>query len=894
MKHFPFLFRYGLIIGALVLSISDSYGQESYGFTASNRAQLWTSSLDSLANGFAGGMNNSQVFTLDINGDGTQDLLVFDREGNRWIPFQRVNGLWKYRPNWTRHFPEVANWVLFADYSCDGLPDLFCSVVNGVGVYEASRVNGFLHFSWALPGSYLLSTYSSGSNPINLLVSSADVPAILDVDGNGSVDILTFGQQASAVEFHSNSSSCGLDFSRADACWGDFLENNLTNAITIDACTGSVPYSGNVEGVLHSGSTLLATDLSGNGLLDILLGDVSFASAVAGFNVGSPAVANIESQDSTWPSGNIPVNLPVYPMFSAADVNLDGLNDIIASPTMPTGISDTCIWLYQNTGTASAPVWSLTDSSFLQGQMHDAGRYAVPELIDMNTDGLLDLVVGTSQGIEYWKNVGSASYPKWQLTSLNISGSAQLTLKSEWCAPTAADLNGDGLMDLVIGRSDGKLAFWANSGTFFNPAFTGQTNGNYQSIDVGQFATPELADLDGDGDMDLLIGNEVGNVAFYENTNGLFTLINSNFGAIDADFRGTSSGRAIPRFVNIDGRGFLALGTADSGVYQLDSLQFTKNAAALVDLTLGMGTTATASLLETPWGSSKRTGRHQYLIHADEMAGSGLSASRITHLSLNVTSTSSPYLSQGFSIRIGHSNLDSLNGFVPSGQLCYSYIHVPTQGWNTITLQSAFDYDGVSNLVVEICFSKNVPSSDVHLAATPTAFPSHAFGDVLNNNSITSNGCTIPWLGSDSLRPDMRFTLVPRMPIRRHWLRDGRHNCPVVADMDGDGRPEMVMGLSTGGLRFFAGDTTSIGLPEWSWDSWTSQGELVVYPNPGQNGFWIECDEGPVTISDIQGRVVRVLPDAPSARYVSADTWPEGVYIIRQGQHAARWIKQGL
>ncbi|MDA9151644.1 VCBS repeat-containing protein, partial [Schleiferiaceae bacterium] len=204
MKQSLFSARFYLLIGALVFLFSDSYAQESYQFSASNRAQLWTSVSDSLPNGFAGGMNNSQIFTLDINGDGAQDLLVFDREGNRWMPFQRVNGLWKFRPQWAGHFPEVANWVLFADYTCDGLPDLFCSVVNGVGVYEASRVNGFLHFTWALPGAYLLSTYSSGSTPINLLVSSTDVPAILDVDGNGTVDILTFGQQASAVEFHSN------------------------------------------------------------------------------------------------------------------------------------------------------------------------------------------------------------------------------------------------------------------------------------------------------------------------------------------------------------------------------------------------------------------------------------------------------------------------------------------------------------------------------------------------------------------------------------------------------------------------------------------------------------------------------------------------------------------
>ena len=173
------------------------------------------------------------------------------------------------------------------------------------------------------------------------------------------VDILTFGQQASAVEFHRNMSNCGLTFERVDACWGDFLENNLTNAITIDACTGSMT-DPMAEGGLHSGSTLLAMDLSGNGLLDILLGDVSFASAVAGYNVGTPAVANIESQDSTWPSSHIPVNLPVYPMFSAVDANLDGL---LESTRVHCGAMAVPVFWYSHTQVSLMPVGMVGDTA---------------------------------------------------------------------------------------------------------------------------------------------------------------------------------------------------------------------------------------------------------------------------------------------------------------------------------------------------------------------------------------------------------------------------------------------------------------------------------------------------------------------------------------------------
>jgi len=98
---------WGWTLFILVSCIPNSYGQESYRFTPSTKAQLWTSSTDSLVNGFAGGLNNPQLSTLDINGDGATDLIIFDREGSRWLPFERVNGRWKFRPNWTTHFPAV-------------------------------------------------------------------------------------------------------------------------------------------------------------------------------------------------------------------------------------------------------------------------------------------------------------------------------------------------------------------------------------------------------------------------------------------------------------------------------------------------------------------------------------------------------------------------------------------------------------------------------------------------------------------------------------------------------------------------------------------------------------------------------------------------------------------
>ena len=148
----------------------------------------------------------------------------------------------------------------------------------------------------------------------------------------------------------------------------------------------------------------------------------------------------------------------------------------------------------------------------------------------------------------------------------------------------------------------------------------------------------------------------------------------------------------------------------------------------------------------------------------------------------------------------------------------------------------------------------------------------------------------MPFLGSDSLRPDFRFTLLPRMPIRRHWVQDGRHNAPVIADMDGDGRPEMVMGLSTGGLRYYGGDTTSIGLPEWPGFSTTMQRSLRLYPNPGSSGFWVDAQPGRVHIVNAQGQVFW-SGEVSGRTYIEATPWPAGLYVVHSAEGVGRWIK---
>jgi hypothetical protein len=77
---------------------------------------------------FVGGMNAPQFSEIDLNQDGTMDLLVFDRSGERLMTFinegisDSVSYL--YRPEYEALFPQARDFLLAADYNCDGKTSL--------------------------------------------------------------------------------------------------------------------------------------------------------------------------------------------------------------------------------------------------------------------------------------------------------------------------------------------------------------------------------------------------------------------------------------------------------------------------------------------------------------------------------------------------------------------------------------------------------------------------------------------------------------------------------------------------------------------------------------------------------------------------------------------------
>lgn len=562
---------------------------------------------------WAGGLNAAQFSTIDLNDDGIKDLFIFDRSGNAVLTLLNDGSPGTGGYSITRAydnvypFPELHDWVLLRDYNCDGKEDIFAFYQAGFSVFKNISTPGNLAFEMVeqrVESDYV--TQSGSVVPSNLYVSSVDLPGVIDVDGDGDLDILTFGVwDASHVEYHKNLSmelygTCdSLKFELRNKCWGFFAENVNNNSVTLNApCNYNLPNPeapvGGGDGPPvagqakqnHAGSTVTPLDLNGDGVMDLLLGDIAFPNLVALYNGGDVSLGLMTAIDTTFPSANIPVDQPVYPTAFHLDLDNDGDRDLVVSPSaLSLSRNLFSVFYYRNSGGDAAPVFEQQQEDLFQDRMIDLGEGAYPVAFDHDGDGLMDLVVGNygyyidpeigNVGkLALLRNTGTATEPAFEFVTddyMGLSTSGIGTLMY----PAFADVDGDGDQDMYLGDALGRIHFYRNVGTGAEAQFQlaqaiiDDALGN--DLDVGQNAAPQFFDVDGDGLLDLLIGERNGNVNYYRNSATAaapaWTLVEDSVGGVVTAMGFEVTGTSIPRmYLNEDGERQLLVGSESGQV----------------------------------------------------------------------------------------------------------------------------------------------------------------------------------------------------------------------------------------------------------------------------------------------------------------------------------------
>lgn len=600
-----------LFLVVLNVFVSAQTNMYPFGFARNNSIVVWDQNHDFIKYPWLGGINSIHFSMIDLNNDGVRDLVGFDKHGNRIIPFLFNYSTFQYiyAPEYKKSFPNLHDWVIFKDYNNDGKEDIFTYELGGIRVFKHTSSTPL---QYTLVTDQLQSYYYNGY--VNIFASPDDYLAIEDFDQDGDLDIVNFWILGEYVHFQKNLSkelyghADSLKFILGDECWGGFSEAADNNTISLFSFCQKKEWDKDGSSTRHMGSSIQALKNEQDTLFHVAIGDVDYPNIIYLTNGGTLNSALMVSQTTQFPNDTDPIHLFSMPALSIIDVNKDGKNEIIVSPSDPSLVKSqdlNSVWLYKKN--SQTQNYELETTSFLQDQTIDLGSGAYPIFFDWEQDGLLDLFVVNygsydsssyingvlqsyySSSIAYFKNTGSFTETMYNLITTDFGSLKQYNYKALY--PAFADLNNDGTIDMICGNSDGKLLFFANQNSVGQTPYFATPVTNYQNVNVSNFSTPQLFDIDQDGDLDLLIGNRRGQIAFYQNTtnnsNPNFQMITTTFGNVDVrNIEVSYFGYSVLQFFRWNNQTYLVCSSEQGELFLYSSIDGNLSGSFLQDYSL--------------------------------------------------------------------------------------------------------------------------------------------------------------------------------------------------------------------------------------------------------------------------------------------------------------------
>jgi hypothetical protein len=538
------------ILQILIIPSQDLLSQEFQFSREINPFTFTSATGHDLDMPFLGGYNVPRIQFIDIDSDGDLDLFLQEID-NQLSYFENIGSqnafMFKWRSDDWLGFDHGA-WFRYVDMDNDTHLEFLC---QGVG----TRIRYFENQN----ENFVIYTDSLKDVDGNLIFSElTSIPEFYDLDCDGDLDLF-LGRQSGTITHYEN-----LNSEQDSIPQFKFITDSFQDILIIGGATLNKPNH-------HGANSLSFGDLNNDQSAELVYGDFFSRSLYYFDNQGTCTETVLERTFDIYPQ-NDPLLTGGFNRPQLVDI--DGDFDLDLFVTVLGGFFSFTqnvvenFYFYENTGTIESANFSKISSNFLE--QIDVGEESVPSFVDIDSDGDLDLFIGNQSEPEvssnrgqiiFCENIGDAMSPQFRLINEDY-----LVVENMYnFAPTFGDLDGDGDVDLLSGRNNGKIAYWKNTGDIQNPQYE-LIGAAHFDIDVGAISVPALVDLDMDNDLDLLIGEFSGNLNYYVNlgdsTNPIFELQDEFFADIQ------TGNYAKPSFADFDSDGDkdLIIGTGNGNI----------------------------------------------------------------------------------------------------------------------------------------------------------------------------------------------------------------------------------------------------------------------------------------------------------------------------------------